>query len=70
MPDVLRLAMKDEADDDVAPERDKKIRFRAPWATSHWDILRPRPPRPPARRYDALGSREIEGSGRWATLSC
>lgn len=38
------------AEAETAPLREIKIRCRAPWVTSHWAMLRPRPPRPPARR--------------------
>lgn len=49
-PDAWRVLMKAEASGEEAPERDMKMRCLAPWVVSQLAMLRPRPPRPPARR--------------------
>lgn len=67
MPAASSSVMKVDASEEEAPEREMKIRFLAPRAVSQREMLRPRPPSPPARRYDEFGSRLICLGACWAT---
>ena len=44
-----------------APDLEIKMKFFAPLSAIHFVMLRPKPPRPPEMRYDALESNRYLG---------
>ena len=67
MPCARREEMVDWADGEEGPERDGTMRCFAPREAIQRRIARPMPPRPPAIRYEALGSKV---QGRWERRYC